>query len=175
MGLLEQQNFMARIFTDESLRQSFWENPEKIGQANGLSEIEIAQFKEIIPENLNFFAESLFHKRLHEVEKLLPLTKRVLGDEFSKIFQKFAKKFQPTTVKKHLEDAIEFCQHLQSLQLAPIGAKDTAKFEQTRHKFFSQNKYLAFCILRYDVFNLKKKLGLAVWYRIGNQSHHFIL
>ena len=175
MALLEQQNFMARIFTDENLRQSFWENPEKIGQEHGLSEIEVAQMKEIIPDDLNFFADSLFHKRFHEVEKLLPLTKKSLGNEFLKIFREFSNQFQPVTVKKHLEDAIQFCKYLQSQKIEPMYAKDSAKFEQTKHEFFSEGKFLSFCLLRYNVYNSKKKLGFAVWYRIGNRSHHFIL
>ena len=175
MSLLEQQNFLARIFTDETLRHSFWENPEMIGKENGLNDAEIAQLKEIIADDLNYFADSLFHKRLHEVEKLLPLTKRTLGENFSKLFRQFSRNFQPASVKKHLEDAIEFCKYLQSQQVEQSSAKDTAKFEQTKHEFFSREKNFSFCLLRYDGFGQRKKIGLAVWYRIGKQSHHFIL
>lgn len=175
MSLLEQQNFLARIFTDESLRQSFWENPELVGKENGLNEAEIAQLKEIIADDLNYFADSLFHKRLHEVEKLLPLTKRVLEKNFAKLFQQFSQTFQPSSVKKHLEDAIEFCKYLQTQQVEQLFAKETAKFEQTKHEFFSQDKTFSFCLLRHDVFSQRKKLRLAVWYRVGKQSRHFIL
>lgn len=175
MSLLEQQNFLARAFTDENLRHSFWENPEKIGTENGLDAAEIVQLKEIIADDLNYFADSLFHKRLHEVEKLLPLTKRVLDKDFTQQFRRFSQTFQPSSVKKHLEDAIEFCKYLQSQQIEQSSAKDTARFEQTKHEFFSREKNFSYCILRHDVFSQKKKLRIAVWYRIGKESRHFIL
>jgi hypothetical protein len=174
MSLQAQQNFLARIFTDESLRHSFWESPEKIGAENGLSQTDIDQLKEIVAADLNFFANSLFHKRLHEAKKLLPLTKKALNQDFSKLFREFSQKFQPDNIKKHLEDGIEFCKFLQKQSVNPISVNDTAKFEQTKHEFFSLEKRIAFCILRHDVFSLQKKLGFAVWLRIGKKIHHFI-
>jgi hypothetical protein len=174
MSLQAQQNFLARIFTDESLRHSFWENPAKIGAENGLSQTDIDQLKEIVAADLNFFADSLFHKRLHEAEKLLPLTKKALNQDFFKLFREFSQKFQPDNIKKHLEDAVEFSKFLQKQSVNPISAYDTAKFEQTKHEFFSLEKRIAFCILRHDVFSLQKKLGFAVWLRIGKKIHHFI-
>lgn len=173
MSLQEQQNFLARLFTDESLRRSFWENSEIIGKENGLDDAEIVQFKEIIAEDLNYFADSLFHKRLHEVEKLLPLTRKALDKDFPKLFRQFSRTFQPSSIKKHLEDAIEFCKFLQKSQSSL--AKDTAKFEQTKHEFFSLQKHFAFCFLRHDVFSLKQKISVAVWYRTGKNTRHFIL
>ncbi|MBX7170108.1 MAG: hypothetical protein K1X72_04060 [Pyrinomonadaceae bacterium] len=175
MSLLEQQNFLARIFTDETLRQTFWENPQIVGIENGLDEVEIVQIKSIIPEDLNFFADSLLHKRLNEVEKLLPLTKKILEKDFGKYFREFSQIFQPITVKKHLEDAIEFCKYLQLNKIKPSPAQSTAKFEQTKHEFFGYGKSFAYCFLQHNVFNGQKKLGFAFWYRFGNQTRHFIL
>jgi hypothetical protein len=172
MGLLEQQNFLARIFTDESLRLSFWENPSQLAAEHGLNETDLTQLKEIIPSDLNFFAKSLFHKRLHEVERLLPLTKKALGRDFVDLFREFTQKFQSDQIRKHLADAIEFCRFLQT---QTISIKDTARFEKSKLQFFNQEKLFAFCLLRYDVFSLKKKFGFAVWYRIGKNTHHFIL
>jgi hypothetical protein len=173
MSLLEQQNFLARLFTDKNLRQSFWENPSKIGKDNGLSELEISQLNEIVSKDLDFFAESLFHKRLQEVEKLLPLTKKFLDKDFSKVFRGFSQTFQPKSIKKHLEDAIEFCKYLQNVETQYV--KDAAKFEQTKHEFFSRQKLVSLCLLKHNIFNLKKKITIAVWYRTGNQTRHFIL
>ena len=174
MGLLEQQNFLARIFTDESLRLSFWDDPARVGAENGLLETDITQLKEIIPADLNYFANSLFHKRLHEVERLLPLTKKALDKDFSGLFREFSNNFQPTKIRKHLEDALGFCQFLQS-NTTSRAALDTAKFEMTRHKFFQEEKLLAFCLLKYDVFTLKRKYGICIWYRLGKTIYHFIL
>ena len=175
MSLLEQQNFLARIFTDENLRRSFWENPEIIGKENGLDVEDIAQLKEIVADDLNYFADSLFHKRLHEVEKLLPLTQKALGEDFSKHFRQFSQNFQSSSVKKHLEDAIEFCKYMQLQQFEKSYSKDTAKFEQTKHEFFSLQKHLSGCFLQHDIFSQTKKISVAVWYRIGTRTRHFIL
>lgn len=173
MSLLEQQNFLARLFTDESLRHSFFENPEKIGKENDLNETEISEFKDFIAKDLNFFADSLFHKRLHEVEKMLPLTKQALDKDFAKLFRQFSQTFNSSTVKKHLADSIGFCKYLQ--QFENSLAKDTAKFEQTKHEFFNQEKLFSICFLHHDVFSQKSSFKIPVWFRIGNRIRHFIL
>jgi hypothetical protein len=48
----------------------FARDPEKIGLENNLPAREIAELAGIMPEELNFFAESLFWKRLREVKKI---------------------------------------------------------------------------------------------------------
>jgi len=53
MSLLDTQNFLARIYTDESLRREFLAAPEKIGRENNLSEREIAELAEVFPDELN--------------------------------------------------------------------------------------------------------------------------
>ncbi len=174
MGLREQQNFLAKLFTDENLRISFYDNPEKIGQENKLNETEIDQLKGIIAADLNFFADSLINKRLHEAKKILPLTEKVLDSDFNDLFQDFSTQFQPTSVKKHLEDAIEFCKYLQLQPVGNVYLKDTAKFEQTKLEFFQKEKSFSFCILRHNIFTARKRPCLAIWYRSGNHSRHLI-
>src|SRR5215212_4518525 len=135
MSLLDVQNLLARIFTDEDLRLQFLLEPEKIGIENNLSAAEIEQIKQILPEQINFFADSLVYKRLREVEKLLPLTRKILEKEFGKYFREFANQFQPQAIKKHLEDAIEFGGFLQSKRIEPVWAKDLAKLVRARLSF----------------------------------------
>jgi hypothetical protein len=175
MGLLEQQNFLAQIFTDEKMRRNFWQDPEKVGQENDLEANEIAQLKQIVSADLDFFADSLVHKRLHEVEKLLPLTRKALEANFSRLFSEFSQTFQPQSVKKHLEDAIEFCRFVRRNEDLSALARETAKFEETRHEFFSQKRTIAFCLLKSNLFSSRSKYGLAVWFRIGRRVRHFIL
>jgi len=175
MSLLEQQNFLARIFTDPELRETFWESPQQIGQENGLKGSEIIQIQNIVAKDLNFFADSLFRKRLSEAEKLLPVTKNALKNDFAPLFRNFSGSFQPNSIKKHLEDALEFCKFLQRQKANPPFVKEAAKFELARHKFFSDQKILSICILRYDIYNFKKKIRCAFWFRFGKKSGHFIL
>jgi hypothetical protein len=170
MSLLETQNFLARIYTDENLRRGFLSEPEKVGRANNLSETEIAELTEVFPEELNSFAQSLFYKRLREVEKFLPLTRKSLGENFENYFRIFADLYLPSTVKKHLEDAVEFCGYLQKDKSTSDIEKNTAKFEQAKLEFYGFEKPLVIKIFDYDIKTNQKRKYLAVWLRIGSRT-----
>lgn len=179
MSLQKQQDFLARLFIDEGLRQNFLSASEKIGAENGLNFLEIEDLKAVLPEEITFFAETLFWKRLRETEKVLPLTKDFLKDEFVQLFRDFAQNFNPQTVKKHLEDATEFCRFLQSADVSEI-AKNIAKFEQTKIEFFGYGKHFAVCLLNYDIAEIarksaKMKRKIYFWLRFGNKIKHFSL
>jgi len=183
MSLLETQNFLARVYTDENLRREFLSAPERTGRENNLSEKEIIELAKILPAELNLFAESLFCKRLREVEKLLPLTKQVLAQEFEIYFREFAGGFLPATVKKHLEDAIQFAEFLQIKEEG--WTKDLAKFERAKLEFYGGGKRFILRVFDFDIKEIsrqdaeapgefKKKKTFAVWLRIGNKTHYFI-
>lgn len=189
MSLREVQNLLARIFTDEDLRLRFLREPEKTGAENNLSDAEIRQIRQLLPEQINFFADSLFHKRLSEVEKFLPLTRKILGEDFSKYFRQFANQFLPQTIKKHLEDAGEFTEFLQSKEINPIWARDLAKFEQARFTFNNSEKRFLLKRFDFDVREILKEISragekgqsdfpkrrtFAVWLRLGKRVKHFI-
>lgn len=189
MSLIEQQNFLARLYTDENLRKRFLSEPAKIGAENDLSEREIAEIAEIIPEELNFFADSLFWKRLREVEKFLPLTKKVFGADFEKHFRRFAQNYNPKSIKKHLEDATEFCAFLQKAEIYPVWKKDLSRFERARLIFNSNSQGFVFEKFDFDVWEILKEISngvekmpddfpkrktFAVWLRVGKRTKHFI-
>lgn len=186
MSLLEQQNFLAKLYTDEKLRRDFLYEPSKIGRENYLNEIEIAEITEILPEEISFFAESLFWKRLRQVEKMLPLTFKIADDDFQKLFREFSQNYNPQTIKKHLEDANEFCLFLQQNDSVSGITKNAAKYEQAKLKFHNFGKILVICRLNYDVrqisqivknanYNLKKKTKIAIWIRAGKTIKHFFI
>jgi hypothetical protein len=169
MSLLETQNFLAQIYTDDKLRRAFLAEPGKIGSEAGLSEKEIAELSSVLPEELNFFAESLFYKRLREVEKFLPLSREFLGKEFETYFREFASQFITASIKKHYEDAVEFCKFLQHKIKEPNRARDAAKFEQAALEFGSGEKQ--FILKRFD-HELKtglKRKNFRLWLRIGKR------
>ncbi len=186
MSLQEQQNFLARLYTDAELRRAFLSGSEQIGAQHDLNKSEIAEIAEIMPEELNFFAESLFWKRLREVEKFLPLTRKFLGKGLVILFREFSKKFNPQTVKKHLEDSVEFSTFLQNQAVSEI-AKNVAKFERSKLEFYGYGKRFMFCTLNFDIreiqhqdpetmnLNLKKRKTIAVWSRIGRKTKHFFI
>ncbi|HLM61143.1 MAG TPA: hypothetical protein VK308_10080, partial [Pyrinomonadaceae bacterium] len=158
----------------------------RVGKENHLTEKEILELAEILPAELNFFAESLFWKRLREVEKLLPETKRILAADFENYFREFADQFTPESIKKHLEDAIEFANFLQTKEIAAVWAKDTAKFEQAKLEFNGYEKRFVFKMFDYDVREIfshnaektesviKKRKTFTLWLRIGEKARHFI-
>ena len=176
MSLQEQQNLLARLYTDAEFRRAFLSEPEKIGAENDLTAGEIREIAAIMPEELDFFADSLFWKRLREVEKFLPLTRKILGEDFAGHFREFSRKYNPQTIKKHFEDALEFTRFLRLLDLsAPAGS--AVKYEQAKLLFFGLEKRLVICRLEYDhrkEIPEKRKL-IAVWLRIGKRVRNFYL
>ena len=182
MGLLEQQNVLARLYTDAKFEQDFRADPEKVGDENGLSSNEIADINSIASEELEFFSESLIWKRLREVEKMMPLTRKILGDDFRPAFLEFAPTFNPGGIKKHLEDAVEFCRFLENGDGSEL-AKDAAIFERTKLTFLNSNSIATFCRLKHDLrpklkqddpTNSVKRTSFAVWFRLGGRVRHFI-
>jgi hypothetical protein len=189
MSLRDMQTFMARIFTDEDLRLRFLSEPEKVGRKHNLSATEIEQIKQILPEQIKSFADSLFYKRLHEVEKFLPLTRKSLREDFEKHFRAFSNRFLPQTIKKHLEDATGFAAFLQAEELNPNWAKDIAKFESSRLSFRNSAKWLLLKRFDFDIREIIKEISLesssaqsdfrkrktfAVWLRTGKRTKQFI-
>lgn len=175
MSLIEQQNFLARLYTDENFRLKFLSAPEKFGKENNLSEKEIKEIAGIIPDELNFFADSLFWKRLREVEKFLPETKKELGENFTKLFREFSSNFNPHTVKKHLEDAFHFCKFLLKDSKTSEQIKLTVKFERAKLEFFGYEKRFVFCRLNKRFSIQGRRKSFAVWFRVSGKVYHFSL
>jgi len=189
MSLQKQQDFLARLFTDEGLRQNFLSEPDTIGAENGLSETEIVDLEAVLPEELGFFADSLFWKRLREVEKILPLSKKVLKEDFTKHFRQFSRAFNPQTIKKHFEDALEFSKFLQNQTLEPRWVNDLAKFEFSRLTFNSDTKKFVFVKFNHDIreiireithvdsdsqTNFRQKTTFALWLKVGKTRKQFV-
>ena len=189
MSLLTQQNFLAKLYTDERLRIDFTFDPQKIGTENGLTVSEIQEISAIYDEEIKFFAESLFRKRMHAAAKFLPLTNEILKADFGKLFRDFSPNFQPLTVKKHLEDAIEFCRFLQKCDAVTAIGKDVVKYEAAKLRFFGGANFV-FCRLQFDVdaisrrgerfhdldlSDLSEKTKFIVWLRFGKKIKHFVI
>jgi hypothetical protein len=185
MSLLEAQNFLAKIYTDENLRREFLSAPEKTGRENNLSEKEIAELAAIFPAELNFFAESLIYKRLRAVEKLLPVTAKSFKENFETCFREFANQYTPESSKKHLEDALQFAEFLQTKRIEPVWVADSAKYERANLEFNAYQKRFIFRLFDYDIKQIsrhnaepQRKFGrkktFAAWLRFGKQTRHYI-
>lgn len=188
MGLLETQNFLARIYTDENLRREFLSAPEKIGHENDLSVAETGEIIEIFPDEINAFAESLIWKRLREVEKILPLTRHVLAKDFTALFRQYSSTFNPQSVKKHLEDAVMFSRFIERQAVSGI-AKNIAKYERLNLSFNGENKRFSIAAFDFDIrrfrelaagnnnnlqANIAPKKTFSVRFRFGRIEKQFI-
>lgn len=186
MGLLEQQNFLAKLYTDKNFCDAFSAEPFEIGRKSDLTDSQIKEILEILPDEILGFAESLLNKRLREVERLLPLTKKILVEDFDRNFQEFAHTFTSLNVKKHLEDSIEFARFLQRKSLEPIWLNDVIKYEQAKLEFNGYDKKVKIIKFDFDLRNIHKlniaieteivrRKTLAVWFKIRNYNKHIII
>jgi hypothetical protein len=112
VSLLETQQILARLYTDPVTLNAFLEDPE--GFAAGHSKESELVLSEIDQWQLEFFASSLRSKRLGEVRKLLPLTTRALGQRCIEEFRNYSATSLPGGARKHLADAMAFCEYLLS-------------------------------------------------------------
>jgi len=157
MQLKELQSLIAKLSSDSNFLTDFLNNP----QYNEFSEEQRLQ--------IQFFIKSLIHKRLHEVQKLLPRTYSLLKDKFNQNFFQFVEKYTLTKKNKHLNEAISFTNYLQ-LQTQPFHnqppfLQNLIKFEATRLKLH-QNQLFIFQIYRYPVHIIKQPTQI--------QKHLFI-
>ncbi len=184
MSLLEQQNTLARLLTDPQFRERFLADPDLNGRSLGLSEAETDELVRVAERDLSMFAESLVGKRLKEVKKLLPLTGRIAGEGFRRLFFEFARTFNPQAIRKHYEDAVHFCRFIEERHgHGPLG--DAARFERTRLTFFNEERRAAFCRSLYDLstasgddaeLTSRGRTALAVWIRLGKKRvFHFVI
>jgi hypothetical protein len=186
MGLLEQQNFLARLYTNEGFRHNFIENPNHTGKKHGLSKNEIEELIAIYPNEIEAFALSLFYKRLREVERILPLTKKALGRDFENIFREFIKEFNPQSVKKHHEDALQFCMFLYHFRNNTSLGKNVVMYEFNKLRVHVWGKNFVIKIFDYDFRKLTKHQGLdpkkikkrktvVIWINLRKFKRHYIL
>src|SRR5215204_5066023 len=103
MGLKQQQDLLARLYTDEAVRKRFREGPTAVAKEFGLSVDESNDLSEITSAEIGWFADSLYWKRLREVKKLLPVSTELIGEKMGPLFRDFSAGFNPISVKKHLE------------------------------------------------------------------------
>lgn len=188
MGLEKTQQVLAQLYTNTVLRERFFANPQVVCEEFGLSFDEAKQLAQLSAQQVNLFASSLKRKRLGEVRELLPLTHRVLGKDFSKLFWQYAETYIPKGIKKHLEDAIAFANFIEKVtdsdRIEPSPVVELVRYEKawleaaeptrrlTAYKFRYAIKQLARSVAQQD----KEPLLLLqptviLWFRLSPRSH----
>jgi len=182
MGLADMQRVLARLYTNAPLRERFHADPLAVARELGFSDEEARRLAEVPPARLDSFARSLHSKRLGQVAKLLPLSRRALGQTFDEAFRRFADSYVPKGTKKHLGDALAFAEHLEKMLRAKRGqprwALDLLRYEKARIKAADPRRRLVVCLFRHDIGRLVRSLArkedasvsprrcVAVWARL---------
>ena len=188
MGLAETQKALARLYTDARLRERFFAAPSEVGRELGLTPEDAQQLAALGARQADYFAASLVNKRLGEVSKLLPLSARVLGQEFRKLFRQFAAAEPvPAGLSKHLRDALAFAEHVgkggRLASVAPPWLVELLCYEKELLRAREAKTRVRVCLFRYDVRqlarsvaedpsrpNLVRRATLAVWLRLGRRG-----
>lgn len=183
MGLAEMQKALARLYTNAALRERFFNDPAAVARELGFGDEEARRLAELSPARIDSFARALHNKRLAQVAKLLPLSKRALGGPFSEAFRAFADTYVPAGTKKHLGDALAFAGHLEKLLRErkgqhPRWALDLLRYEKARIKAADPRRRVVVCVFRHDISQLVRSLArkedaavftrpcVAVWARL---------
>jgi hypothetical protein len=172
MSLLEQQNLMARLYLDAGLRRAFLSDPSGVAGPFGLSNEEIAEIALVVPEEIGSFADSLLKKRMHEVEKMLPLARSALHKSFGPLFIKYVDAAPVSSEMNRREDALEFCRYLEREELGAV--RDAARFELARIEFYSGKRNFLIRRFDHDIRNaqLTPRRTYSLWIRIGKRRVH---
>lgn len=183
MSLREQQDLIAHLYCDAGFRAAFFAAPLDHASETGLSNDLIQQIATAIPDEIEYFAKTLVWKRQRAVEKMLPMTRAALGADFAREFENFATRFQPESLKKHLEDALAFAAAIENSS-ADAEIRATARYERTRLRFFSEQRRFSICRVtegvRGRVAGIAEPTGrgrsrIAVWIRTGRRVRHFFV
>jgi hypothetical protein len=178
MTLEKTQKVLALIYTDKQYRENFFSDNAKAVDYD-LSEAELENLKSISLKQVNFFADSLQYKRLHQAYKFLPIVHKVLGKDFIPLFMEYAGTYAPAGIKKYLEDAEHFAFYLKAneLKLKYPWIGDLAYYEIALLKVSNPELKLYICQFRYPVTEIilqinkgekikaVKKKTIIFWYR----------
>jgi len=153
MGLAEQQAVLAKLYTDGAVRKEFYADPPAVGKRLGLSPDDLDEIVRVPRKQIEGFARSLVAKRRSEVEKFLPMARRLLGPAFIPLFNRHADLYLPTGSHRHREDALAFASSIAGGSLSAECAehvRDIARFE--RALIIARSKRRPqFCFFRHDV------------------------
>lgn len=171
MSLLEQQNLLARLYVDENLRRAFLSDPSSVAAPFGLSDTEIEEISSILPGEIDYFADSLRRKRMHEVEKMLPLIRSALQDSFEPVFAKYVDVMPSSREMTRSEDVQEFCRYLE--REGEGAVRDAARFELAKIEFFSGKRNFLIRRFGHDVRNTSytPRRTYCLWIRIGKRTY----
>jgi hypothetical protein len=182
MSLTDIEQILARLSADEKLRARFVENPFALGRELGLSPTRTRQLRREAAERFDSFAATPRERRFVQVNKLLPLTHRVLQSRFTSYFDRYVAEHGDVSVEHLFGDVLHFAEYLEEkLKDDYLGSGwtlDLVRFEKSRVKAADPNRRLVVATFRHDIsrlvrgvarkdapFEVVVRRSVAVWWR----------
>jgi hypothetical protein len=184
MSLSDIEQILTRLSSDEELRARFVENPFALGRELGLTAAGTRQLRREAAARFDSFAATPRERRFVQVNKLLPLTHRVLRDRFTLYFDRYVAEHGPPAVARLFGDVLRFAEYLEEkLKEDYLGSGwtlDLLRFEKSRVKVADPNRRLVVQTFRHDIsrlvrgiarkdknamFEVVVRRSVAVWWR----------
>ena len=163
MALSDIEQILTRLSSDEELRARFVENPFALGRELGLTPTKTRQLRRVAAERYNSFAATPHEQRFVQVNKLLPLTHRVLRERFTNYFDGYVVAHGAPAVERLFGDVLRFAEYLEErLKEDYLGSGwtlDLLRFEKARVKAADPNRRLVVQTFRHDISRLVR--GIA--------------
>ncbi|MEK7434246.1 MAG: hypothetical protein AABZ74_14035 [Cyanobacteriota bacterium] len=187
MSLKEIQHLLAEIYTNKTLRDDFFNFPNKIANKYNLNDKEIEEILKLKNE-IDYFSNTLIFKRREEVKNIIYDITKCIKDEINELFYNFALDFSPKGIKKHLEDAYYFLIFLEKQNLVKNNffLKELIKQEKANLKsfylkpiikinFFYYDKNELIAYLEKKIVKIKLKLNIRIFFCVNNNIKLFII
>jgi hypothetical protein len=184
MALSDIEQILTRLSADEELRARFVENPFALGRELGLTPAGTRRLRREASERFDSFANTPHERRFVQVNKLLPLTHRVLRERFTNYFDRYVAEHGPPAVARLFGDVLRFAEYLEEkLKGDYLGSGwtlDLLRFEKARVKAADPNRRLVVQTFRHDISRLVRGIArkdkdallevvvrrtVAVWWR----------
>ncbi|HEX8501426.1 MAG TPA: hypothetical protein VF659_12660 [Pyrinomonadaceae bacterium] len=182
MGLTDIEQILTRLSADDELRARFVENPFALGRELGLTPTRTRQLRREAAARFDSFVATPRDRRFVQVNKLLPLTHRVLGDRFTNYFDRYVAEHGALSFERLFGDVLHFAEYLErELRDDYLGSGwtlDLLRFEKARVKAADPKRRLVVAHFRHDIsrlvrgvarkdamFEVVVRRSVAVWWR----------
>lgn len=182
MGLSDIEQILGRLSADKDLRARFVENPFAVGRELGLSPAGARQLRREAAEHFDSFAATPRERTFVQINKLLPLSHRVLGARFTNYYDGYVAEHGDPAVERLFCDVLRFAEYLEEkLRGDYLGSGwtlDLVRFEKSRLKAADPNRRLVVATFRHDIsrlvrgvarkdamFEVVVRRSAAVWWR----------
>jgi hypothetical protein len=184
MALSDIEQILTRLSSDEELRARFVENPFALGRELGLTPTGTRRLRREAAGRYNSFAATPHEQRFVQVNKLLPLTHRILRERFTNYFNRYVAEHGPPAVSRLFGDVLRFAEYLEEkLKDDYLGSGwtlDLLRFEKSRVKAADPNRRLVVQSFRHDIsrlvrgiarkdkdamFEVVVRRSVAIWWR----------